>query len=370
MENNKSLNWVDALKGLAICGVVCVHSGGKNLPSIYGIIGANGSKCVQLFFLISAYLTYISLDHYYKNRTETITFSSMKKWWARKFLRLIPMYYVALAVYAPLSPRFNGWLGSEGHVTIKNFISHLLFLNGLIPHYANSIIGVEWYLGVLGIFYMIAPFIYKYVDSFEKSAILFVLATVGSSYINDFGYARVPMVTDEVDSQIYSSFFGTHWIITQLPTLVIGIMIYFLLKSNAFANIKHKKILSVVLFLYSCFMALAEMRGYTVIYRTSIYTVFGACFAGILISQTLWSYKIFDNPVIRTLGKYSYPIFLVHYALIMCYDKVITTITGIYAIDWFIKYIIILAVSLGLGYIGTRFYDKPVYNKVCKMLNI
>jgi peptidoglycan/LPS O-acetylase OafA/YrhL len=347
-----------------------VHSGGGEMPSPFGLILANGSKCVQLFFIISAYLVYISLDHYYKNRTEAITFSSMGKWWARKFLRLIPMYYIALAVYAPIAPRFNGWLGSEGHVTIANFISHMLFLNGLIPHYANSILGVEWYLGVLGIFYMIAPFIYKFVNSFEKAVVFFIITLLGSSYINDFGYAHIPMVTDEVDSQIYSSFFGTHWIVTQLPTLAIGILIYFIIRSNAFANIKQRKILSLALFIYSVFMLIAEMHGYTAIYRTSIYTVFGACFAGILISQVLWSYKILDNPVFRTLGKYSFPIYLVHYALILCYNKLLPTLTGNNIIDWIIKYVVILAAALGIGYLATKLYDKPVYKKLCSVLKL
>ena len=47
------LKWIDALKGIAICGVVMIHSGGSNMPSYLGAIGAVGKNGVQLFFLIS-----------------------------------------------------------------------------------------------------------------------------------------------------------------------------------------------------------------------------------------------------------------------------------------------------------------------------
>lgn len=38
-QNFGRLAWIDALKGIAICGVIMIHSGGANLPSYLGKIG-------------------------------------------------------------------------------------------------------------------------------------------------------------------------------------------------------------------------------------------------------------------------------------------------------------------------------------------
>ena len=38
MEENTNTGWIDALKGIAMCGVIAVHSGGSVLPGIWGEI--------------------------------------------------------------------------------------------------------------------------------------------------------------------------------------------------------------------------------------------------------------------------------------------------------------------------------------------
>lgn len=149
----RNIGYIDALKGLAILGVTMVHTGGSSLPGIFGRIGSSGARGVQLFFLISGMLAFSSLANFFPKRDE-ISFFNIFTWYRKKIIRLIPMYYLAIICSMLTRSWSTYWLGNEGHVTIKNLLAHIFFVHGLFPHYTDSILGVDWYLGVLVIFFI------------------------------------------------------------------------------------------------------------------------------------------------------------------------------------------------------------------------
>lgn len=61
----KNITFLDSLKGWGILAVIMVHSGAAGLPGVMGRIGEAGARGVQLFFLISAFLTWGSLSFEY-----------------------------------------------------------------------------------------------------------------------------------------------------------------------------------------------------------------------------------------------------------------------------------------------------------------
>ena len=133
---NTRNNWIDGMKGIAIIGVVMIHSGG----TILGPVGALGQYGVQIFFLISSYLCFVSMDRAFKHRMDIRTVL----WWIlRKFIRLIPLYYLSIILYVCWGNE-GIWLGCENGITMWNVLSHFTFTHGFFPHYVNSIIGVEW----------------------------------------------------------------------------------------------------------------------------------------------------------------------------------------------------------------------------------
>lgn len=56
---SRSINFY---KGIAMLCVIATHAGAGSLPYKLGIIGANGARGVQLFFLISSYLAFVSFE--------------------------------------------------------------------------------------------------------------------------------------------------------------------------------------------------------------------------------------------------------------------------------------------------------------------
>ena len=60
------IDWIDGLKGVAILGVILIHCGGASLPFPLSNVGDAGKYGVQLFFLISGYLAFLSYANHNK----------------------------------------------------------------------------------------------------------------------------------------------------------------------------------------------------------------------------------------------------------------------------------------------------------------
>lgn len=152
MEDKKYWGYIDSLKGIAIIAVTAVHTGGGGITGILGRIAGQGSRGVQMFFLISGLLNFISAEKYFET-SAGVKFSNVGRWYFKKISRLLPMYYFALLVSMLTKSWSAYWLGNEGHVTIKNIFAHIFLIHGLFPHYTDSMLGVDWYLGVWYSFY-------------------------------------------------------------------------------------------------------------------------------------------------------------------------------------------------------------------------
>ena len=366
MENKRNITWVDSLKGIAMCGVVMIHAGGAVLPSFLGRIGNIGKNGVQLFFVISVYLAYSSLDRVYSKDDKRFDINKLKTWWLGKFLKLMPLYYMAIFLYTVIEGGNKGWLGNEGHVTVKNILAHMLFLHGLVPHYSNSILGVEWYLGVLAIFYFCVPFLHKIVNSFEKSVLAFTVVAFACPVINTFAHS---LCVDKAEAEIYLSYIGTFWIFAQLAVIMFGIIVYYIVKSNALAAIKQKRILSYTLLIFASAMIVGQAYDKNILFIIGKLPLFAVWFGMIIVSQSLCSCRLVDNVVFQQIGKYSYSIYLFHFILIHLYDRFIPLHVGNDIINWGIKYCIVIFVSYLISLALNRFFDVPLNRWLIHKLN-
>lgn len=365
MIENK-LTWVDSLKGIAICGVVMIHSGAGELPNFFGAIGRNGNRGVQLFFLISAFLTWKSLEQYFSMQSK-MNGMSILRWQIKKLFKLMPLYYLAMLIYTLVTGGSEYWLGCEGSISVKNVMVHLFFLHGLFPHYANSIFGVEWYLGALVIFYFLAPYMYKYINSLRKATKSFLASIVICIGIIGIGYLFMPQVED---TYIYKEYLGTISFFAQLPVLALGIMLYYILqeiyKEGSVYWIKNKKAVSYIIFSIAVVMIIGQVSGLYSFGRVLDNISWSVWFSGIIISQFLWKNRMVDNRVLRCLGRYSYPVYLVHCLVIRLYDFVVRNGADT-IMDWIIKYMFILSFSFFISYILIRWFDSPIQRKLAKL---
>lgn len=341
-DKEKNIRYIDSLKGWAMLAVIMIHSGGGLVPGIVGEFGALGSRGVQLFFMISAFLAWKSLSKYSDG-----SFKGLVKWFGSRLLRLAPLYYVFLCIYLILI--YKGCypaLGNFESITIPNIVSHFLFLHAFSPYYVNSIIGVAWYIGDLVIFYAITMLLYKCISRFEDALLWFC----GSMAVGYFACSVLNAAQLIEDTSVWSSYIWTFSIFVELPVYLLGIVIYYIFQSETLERLRGNKKLSKIILISSLYVLFCLITGYRDIgsrYNMGISSIwmFGIVFAFICIGLEIHDDKIINNFVCSALGQNSYAIYFVHYILICEIQKRKPVIVDSPAMNWFIKYVIVTVLS-------------------------
>lgn len=339
-------NGIDALKGIAILGVIMVHSGAASLPGLFGKIGAAGAKGVQLFLIITAYLTWKSVSRVREGK------ESGRNWLIQRFIRIAPLYYVCIAVYlAALGSGKRYWLGTLERVSVWNVLSHLLFLNGLNPFWTNSILGVEWYLAAIVLFYVFALLFYKKADSFERAAAGLTICSLGYFVLKTLSNR----ISFGENDYIWRNYMDGFSFFSSLPVLMLGVVLFYICKSETFEAYRGKAVLSYAVGISAVWVLLCLVVGESYLggkYGLVITTEFlyGIGFSMLFISQRIKSWKLIDNPFFGILGRYSYGMFLIHMLLAEKYDTVVPMRADGGIADWGIKFVLITALSFVLAY--------------------
>lgn len=205
---NSRLDFIDLLKGLAIIGVVLVHFNGQwKCPNHYiNTASAIGARCPQLFFIVSAFLTWMSID---KRQP-----FSVKGFLKKRVVKIAPLYFFSILLVGIIPQlKLINW-------DPINVLTHILFINGLFPTYINSLMGVEWYIADLALFYLTTPLIWKYARTLKSVVCLLV----GAVLIN----VTFTVITNEVfsteiaSSRWYEMYFHTFCIVNQMPIWLMG----------------------------------------------------------------------------------------------------------------------------------------------------
>ena len=97
---SRHFQWFDSMRALAVLGVIIIHVGassGANRLAWYGVATSQGRIGVRIFFMISAFLLYRPYVMAHLNESPSPALGTYAK---RRALRILPGYWVALAVLA------------------------------------------------------------------------------------------------------------------------------------------------------------------------------------------------------------------------------------------------------------------------------
>lgn len=301
MSSIKKYDYIDALRGIAILGVILVHCSAVIAPDSQALryLMDEGTRGVQFFYIASALTLCMSW-----NMRSPQEGNPVRDFYIRRFFRIAPLFYLAIAFYVYLNGMGPAYWSPNG--TKWWFIAMTAtFLHGLHPETINSVVPGGWSIAVEMSFYLILPFLLPHIKSIKAGCIALAISLL-LYFLNNkiaphlFSY---PPNQDYLNHHFaFINFFG------QLPVFFVGILGYLILQRQY-----SKKV-----FISAALIALA-LFGYlfaSSAFELPHHVIAGCLFTAFAILLANWPSALFVNQITRTLGRLSFSLYLTHFAVI------------------------------------------------------
>jgi peptidoglycan/LPS O-acetylase OafA/YrhL len=144
------------LRAFAIGAVLLIHSNFGFLSPTLERIRSYGWIGVDLFFVISGYLITSILVASYRHP------NYYRNFYARRGLRIWPLYYVLLFYVFVLSPHIGAWARQDFDPQVNRWPYYLGYVQNLVyPRLGSFALVVTWSLCVEEQFYLVWPFLVR-----------------------------------------------------------------------------------------------------------------------------------------------------------------------------------------------------------------
>jgi peptidoglycan/LPS O-acetylase OafA/YrhL len=303
LRENK-IRFVDALRGIAIIGVLVIHCGqiGTNeYPALIQNIILNGAIGVQLFFVASAFTIFLTYGNRYDKETTPTT-----NFFIRRFFRIAPMYYFGI-IYFLGQDGFGAryWLGDASNVSTWNILSNLLFVHSINPYWITSVVPGGWSIAVEVCFYCLVPLLFLRIRNLNQ-AFLFFLFTVLLRMVLQSSLQNFPLITSQRLWGEYLFFYPP----SQFPVFACGVILYFLIRTTP----AEWRVDPFVVFSLSVLFLVQFITQTSFIFPGHIRFAMAFVLLGYALSRK--EFFILVNPVMIYIGKISYSMYLVHFAVL------------------------------------------------------
>lgn len=323
---------LNSLRFFAALSVVLVHI--EQFKGFFGVtsghyddffilarIGMIGRDAVTLFFVLSGFLiTYLLLLE--QERAGSI---HIGKFYARRFLRIWPLYYLLVFIGFILVPLFvqltqwDGYYESIRRDFFTKLALYLLFLPNVATVMGYFPVGIDhlWTIGVEEQFYLLWPALLRY---FRRRPLVILLGIIVFKIIvtlfRQWYFATYPPNDGLTPLVFILRFLATF----QIESMAMGGIVAYLFarKSTLLAVLFNpivEKIIIVMMLLHVLILPsilLASVTGWlTDILLSGLYALFM-----LNISANPNATIRLENPFLRQLGNLSYGIYMFHMAII------------------------------------------------------
>ena len=346
------VGYLDGLRGLAVLGVLAVHcAASTSQVSRFSWPFFGGSAGVELFYAVSAFTLFLSMDARAGEWHETRNFLF------RRFFRIAPLFYITIFLsWCRLQlPFVHGY-----RPTKTDYLLGALFLFGFKPATISSIVVGGWSIAVETTFYGFLPLLHARIRSVWGALLAFVVSYATLIPFSHYLGRRYPE---------YEGYFGIAWFPAQVPMFLMGILIYFtarkLLSSRSSTTLRCISVVLLAVSVTGFFLRHAHpVRLVEVDYPIDIFLV-----GGVLLSVALHPWVVLDNAVMRFIGKVSYSVYLLHFFVLEILLKVVPAITHSpntffgfefgHLSSFFVLLAVLLAVSLVVANLSWRYIEQP-----------
>lgn len=306
LESKERFTYIDALRGLAILGVLVFHTtsyGVSPTDKWFQILVAQGARGVQLFYVLSAMTLCLSLFRRGHEKHRLLNF------FIRRIFRVVPLFYIAILYYLWQS---GYWSGNPAGYSVWQIGSVTFFSNAGSPYWINSIVPGGWSMAIEMGFYTMLPFLHNRLKTL-KATIRFLAVSVIAAQILRLILLSIPLIPDiPLWREFTFLFFPTQW-----PVFLFGMLAYFLLfrEKEVTNDLRELKMFTIGFGVIAILQFLSPVKFIAGHY---IYSFF---FVGIILMLAQKPWRLVVNPVTKFFGDISYSLYLSHFAVMYWLDR-------------------------------------------------
>jgi len=336
----KYIKGLDGLRAFAVAFVIIAHWRNTNFlddhslsANLQKILIPEGSFGVDLFFVLSGFLiSSILLKAKEENKHRLLI---IKNFIIRRTLRIFPIYYLTLiilfAINYPDIRQYFFWFFAYA----SNFLCYRMHSWNSFSH--------SWSLSIEEQFYLIWPWLIIFLRGRNLKYLFIVFILIGpiSSFISvKYLHSFFPLLTPNC----FDSF---------------GIGgLYAFASGNKDSLQKFRKTLSFLLpiavVIYFCWK-LAPVLGHVAVYSIYFQRIVDSIIAIAIIDKTITTKLAFlENPVLVSIGKISYGVYLFHYPIGVLIDS--ANISS----NFYFVYAIKLTLLLLISYCSYYFFESKI----------
>lgn len=348
----RKLPYIDLMRATAIILVVMVHVGQKSGSQsiLFTYFYSFGQMGVQLFFVASALTLCMSLEKRVSEKQLIV------KFYVRRFFRIAPLYYLGILIYVVyFSVYFKTIL--PPHFDAMDLVLNILFVHGISPSAMNTVVPGGWSIGCEMLFYVLFPFLFKYVSTLRK-AIFFLFISVGIDLLFNYILAKTTSTSIVVNSNSTKYYF----IANQLPAFSWGFILYYLTKRNIL-NRNRRKVIGI------SFLFLPITVGLLLwVWKNDPVGPLSHCFVpaiggGLFMVVGILYQSIKMAPrIILKIGQCSYSIYILHFVIVW------SILPLLLKINWYgkmfgtmrfcIGFVVVLFISYGIAILTENYIEK------------
>ncbi len=353
---------IDAIRGYAILAVVAVHCTEAARPESQNFLNVllNGSRGVQLFYMASAFSMFLVLS-----REPIEDLSDLRRFFVRRFVRLAPMYWLAITIYLPLYGAGGYW--SPNGVHWPDILMNMLMIHTWWPEAANSVVPGGWSVGVEMTFYVLVPALVCLVRNVWMAAVLLAVAALGAYPLSEFVFGVYRGEGSSAPASLIWMFAHGISFPPQMPAFAAGILLFFMYRPG----FRLPWLISVPVILTSlgAMLFVSTDRGYYfdawgTTWTFTDLTLFTLAMLPAVAAVILCPALPLNNAVSRYIGKISYSIYLLHIVVMTTLNRGLGTLFGISVPQGndavYVMYTLsVIAICVALGSLTYALIEQP-----------
>jgi peptidoglycan/LPS O-acetylase OafA/YrhL len=307
-SNSPRFGFLDALRGLAILGVVSTHcawfAGGDFRGRPFAFAGLYG---VQLFFMVSAFTIFLTLERALARERVPVA-----GFYIRRLLRIVPMFWVGILLYAFAPGREHYYTNSD--LGASYYALTAMLQHGWHPYYINTVVPGGWSIAVEATFYIFAPLLFFRVQNWRRAVYLLLGSLLLYGAANNF----LRIATDHqwvftnIEPHELLTQFSNKWFPSQLPVFACGILTFYLLKAmpEGFHTRRNGLLLlcAALMLLYNA----VDIGSHRLLPEQ---VVFALGFLPLMLAVAIHPFPLVVNPAVCFLGRISYSFYLMHFVV-------------------------------------------------------